>query len=168
MAPVRNTPTSGIGEGRLDESVNHLAVAERLDHALGRAVALVDGDHTPAGREPGADVGDRAVDLATGDRALETLGRHGRLVLVSDIETGIAVVNAVESGATCRDVVTQLAAVIFVQAFLIEGLRVKVEKDMSQLGADSFKVTKWPTMNFGPVNWAKYAKRPPLPATGCC
>ena len=36
-----------------------------------------------------------AADLASGNRAMETLNRHGRLVLVRDLEEGIAVVNAV-------------------------------------------------------------------------
>ena len=69
--------------------------------------------------------------------------------------------NPVRALLTLLGIVIGVTTVITMMA-LIEGLRVKVEKDMSQLGADSFKVTKWPTMNFGPVNWAKYAKRPPL------
>ena len=36
-----------------------------------------------------------AADLATGERALETIGRHGAAVLVDDLDAGIAVINSV-------------------------------------------------------------------------
>ncbi|HYI66538.1 MAG TPA: histidinol dehydrogenase, partial [Candidatus Limnocylindrales bacterium] len=36
-----------------------------------------------------------AADLATGERALETIGRHGATVLVDDLDAGIELINAV-------------------------------------------------------------------------
>ena len=42
-----------------------------------------------------ASLDDAARELATGERALETLGRHGRFVIVASLEQGIEVVNAV-------------------------------------------------------------------------
>lgn len=48
---------------------------------------------------------------------------------------------------------------------LLEGLRVKVNNDFSQLGANVFRVDKWPQgfrFSGGGVDWNKIAKRPPL------
>lgn len=49
---------------------------------------------------------------------------------------------------------------------LLEGLRVKVNKDFSQLGANVFRVDKWPQgFRFGGgnrMNWNKIAQRPAL------
>jgi putative ABC transport system permease protein len=48
---------------------------------------------------------------------------------------------------------------------LLEGLRVKVNKDFSQLGANVFRVDKWPQgfrFGGGGVDWNKVAKRPAL------
>ncbi len=67
-------------------------------------------------------------------------------------------------GNPLRSLLTLLGIVIGVMTVvammsLIEGLRLKVNRDLSFLGANTFQVTKWPT-GFGRVNWAKYAKRP--------
>ena len=48
----------------LDQPRRHVVLAEHLDHALRRPVALVDGDHATAGREVAADVGDHGLDVA--------------------------------------------------------------------------------------------------------
>ena len=55
-----------------------------------------------------------AADLATGERALETLRRHGAAVEVSDIQTGLEVVNAVAAehvSLQCDGAVTLAATV---------------------------------------------------------
>jgi len=55
---------------------------------------------------------------------------------------------------------------VMVMMALLEGLRVKVVKDLSQLGANVFRVDKWPQgIHFGGgdrLNWNRIAKRPPL------
>ena len=48
---------------------------------------------------------------------------------------------------------------------LLEGLRVKVNKDFSQLGANVFRVDKWPQgfrFGGGGIDWNKIARRPAL------
>jgi putative ABC transport system permease protein len=69
-------------------------------------------------------------------------------------------------GNPLRSLLTLLGIVIGVMTVivmmgLIEGLRLKVNNDLSQLGANTFQVSKWP-MGFGRLNWQKYAKRKDL------
>ncbi len=68
--------------------------------------------------------------------------------------------NPLRSLLTLLGIVIGVMTVITMMA-LIEGLRIKVNKDLSQLGANTFVVTKWPS-GFGRVNWQKYAKRKDL------
>jgi putative ABC transport system permease protein len=68
--------------------------------------------------------------------------------------------NPLRSLLTLLGIVIGVTTVITMMA-LIEGLRIKVNKDLSQLGANTFQATKWPT-GFGRINWQKYAKRPDL------
>ncbi len=55
---------------------------------------------------------------------------------------------------------------VMVMMALLEGLRIKVNKDMSQLGANVFRVDKWPQgFRIGggnQFNWNKISKRPSL------
>ncbi len=54
---------------------------------------------------------------------------------------------------------------VMVMMALLEGLRIKVNRDLSQLGANVFRVDKWPQgIRFGGdrLNWNKIAARPPL------
>ncbi|ADO72405.1 ABC transporter permease [Stigmatella aurantiaca] len=66
--------------------------------------------------------------------------------------------NPLRSLLTLLGIVIGVTTVITMMA-LIEGLRIKVNKDLSQLGANTFMATKWP-MGFGRFNWQMYAKRP--------
>src|SRR5687768_10816825 len=68
--------------------------------------------------------------------------------------------NPLRSLLTLLGIVIGVTTVITMMA-LIEGLRIKVNKDLSQLGANTFQATKWPT-GFGRINWQKYAKRPDI------
>ncbi len=69
-------------------------------------------------------------------------------------------------GNPLRSLLTLLGIVIGVTTViammgLIEGLRIKVNNDLSQLGANTFQVSKWPS-GIGRVNWRKYSKRKDL------
>jgi putative ABC transport system permease protein len=66
--------------------------------------------------------------------------------------------NPLRSLLTLLGIVMGVATVVAMMA-LIEGLRLKVNKDLSSLGADVFQVTKWP-VGFGQFDWQKYARRP--------
>jgi putative ABC transport system permease protein len=68
--------------------------------------------------------------------------------------------NPLRSLLTLLGIVIGVATVISMMA-LIEGFRIKMNRDLSQLGANTFQVTKFPS-GFGRFNWAKYAKRPDL------
>ena len=68
--------------------------------------------------------------------------------------------NPLRSLLTLLGIVIGVTTVITMMA-LIEGLRIKVNKDLSQLGANTFAVSKWPS-GFGRINWQKYARRPDL------
>ncbi|QRK07043.1 ABC transporter permease [Archangium violaceum] len=68
--------------------------------------------------------------------------------------------NPLRSLLTLLGIVIGVTTVITMMA-LIEGLRLKVNNDLSQLGANSFQVSKWPS-GFGRVNWRMYAKRKDL------
>lgn len=66
-------------------------------------------------------------------------------------------------GNPLRSLLTLLGIVIGVATFLtlmalLEGLRHKVHNDLSQLGAHTFQVTRWPS-NLGRVDWQRYARR---------
>ena len=69
-------------------------------------------------------------------------------------------------GNPLRSLLTLLGIVIGVTTViammgLIEGLRLKVNNDLSQLGANTFQVSKWPG-GFGRMDWQKYARRKDL------
>ncbi len=65
---------------------------------------------------------------------------------------------------TLLGIVIGVATVMTMMA-LLEGLRLKVNKDLSQLGANVFRVDKWPGgihIGGARMNWNKIAQRPPL------
>jgi putative ABC transport system permease protein len=65
---------------------------------------------------------------------------------------------------TLLGIVIGVATVMTMMA-LLEGLRLKVNKDMSQLGANVFRVDKWPQgvhFGSGSIDWNRIAKRTPL------
>ncbi len=65
---------------------------------------------------------------------------------------------------TLLGIVIGVATVVTMMA-LIEGLRIKVNRDLSQLGANVFRVDKWPAgIHFGGrgIDWQRISKRPPL------
>jgi putative ABC transport system permease protein len=66
--------------------------------------------------------------------------------------------NPLRSLLTLLGIVIGVTTVITMMA-MIEGLRIKVNRDLSFLGANTFQATKWPS-GFGRFNWQKYAKRP--------
>lgn len=69
-------------------------------------------------------------------------------------------VNPLRSLLTLLGVVIGVATVVTMMA-LIEGLRLKVTRDLSQLGANSFTVSKWPGgINFGRMDWRQFQRRP--------
>jgi putative ABC transport system permease protein len=68
--------------------------------------------------------------------------------------------NPLRSLLTLLGIVIGVATVVSMMA-MIEGLRLKVNRDLSQLGADAFQVQKWP-VGFGRFDWNKYARRPNL------
>src|SRR5215218_6957892 len=76
------------------------------------------------------------------------------------LSLGTFVSNPLRSLLTLLGIVIGVATVISMMA-LIEGFRLKMNRDLSSLGANTFQVTKWPS-GFGRFNWAKYAKRPDL------
>ncbi|MBM4320465.1 MAG: ABC transporter permease, partial [Deltaproteobacteria bacterium] len=65
--------------------------------------------------------------------------------------------NLLRSLLTLLGIVIGVATVVSMMA-LIEGLRLKVTRDLSVLGANVFQVTKWP-VGFGRHDWQKYARR---------
>jgi putative ABC transport system permease protein len=69
-------------------------------------------------------------------------------------------VNPLRSMLTLLGVVIGVATVVSMMA-LIEGLRLKVTRDLSQLGANAFTVSKWPGgINFGRIDWRRFQQRP--------
>lgn len=74
------------------------------------------------------------------------------------LSLGTFVSNPLRSLLTLLGIVIGVATVISMMA-LIEGFRIKMNRDLSSLGANTFQVTKFPS-GFGRFNWAKYAKRP--------
>lgn len=71
---------------------------------------------------------------------------------------GTFAANPLRSLLTLLGIVIGVATVVSMMA-MIEGLRLKVNRDLSQLGADAFQVQKWP-VGFGRFDWNKYARRP--------
>src|SRR4051812_33936537 len=69
--------------------------------------------------------------------------------------------NPLRSLLTLLGIVIGVATVIAMMA-LIEGLRMQVNEGLSFLGANGFEISRWPAVNFGPMDWRKYAKRKPL------
>ncbi len=77
---------------------------------------------------------------------------------------GTFAANPLRTMLTLLGIVIGVATVVTMMA-LLEGLRIKVNRDLSQLGANVFRVDKWPQgIRFGGnrMNWDKIAKRPPL------
>ncbi len=69
-------------------------------------------------------------------------------------------VNPLRSLLTLLGVVIGVATVVSMMA-LIEGLRLKVTRDLATLGANAFTVSKWPGgINFGRMDWRHYQARP--------
>jgi len=73
---------------------------------------------------------------------------------------GTFLTNPLRSLLTLLGIVIGVATVVSMMA-LIEGLRLKVNHDLSQLGADAFQVQKFPA-GFGRFDWNKYSRRPDL------
>jgi putative ABC transport system permease protein len=77
---------------------------------------------------------------------------------------GTFVAHPLRTLLTLLGIVIGVSTVMTMMA-LLEGLRVKVNKDFSQLGANVFRVDKWPQgfrFGGGGVDWNKIARRPPL------
>ncbi len=78
---------------------------------------------------------------------------------------GTFIANPLRTMLTLLGIIIGVSTVMTMMA-LLEGLRLKVNKDMSMLGANVFRVDKWPQgMHFGGgdrLNWNKIAARPPL------
>src|SRR5215470_3363536 len=74
------------------------------------------------------------------------------------LSLGTFVSNPLRSLLTLLGIVIGVTTVIAMMA-LIEGLRIKVNRDLSQLGANTFQIQKMP-LGFGRFNWQKFAKRP--------
>src|SRR5205823_6163605 len=77
---------------------------------------------------------------------------------------GTFAANPLRTLLTLLGIVIGVATVVTMMA-LLEGLRVKVNRDLSQLGANVFRVDKWPQgIHFGGnrMNWDRIARRPPL------
>ena len=71
------------------------------------------------------------------------------------------ITNPLRSLLTLLGIVIGVATVVAMMA-LIEGLRHQVNEGLSFLGANGFEVSRWPAVNFGPMDWRKYAKRKPF------
>lgn len=65
--------------------------------------------------------------------------------------------NPLRTLLTLLGIIIGVTTVIAMMA-LIEGLRIKVNRDLSFLGANTFSVSKWPS-GFGRFNWRMYAQR---------
>ena len=77
---------------------------------------------------------------------------------------GTFVAHPLRTMLTLLGIVIGVSTVMTMMA-LLEGLRVKVNKDFSQLGANVFRVDKWPQgfrFGGGGVDWNKISKRPQL------
>lgn len=77
---------------------------------------------------------------------------------------GTFVAHPLRTALTLLGIVIGVSTVMTMMA-LLEGLRVKVNKDFSQLGANVFRIDKWPTgfhFGGGGIDWNRISKRPPL------
>ncbi len=76
---------------------------------------------------------------------------------------GTFAANPLRTLLTLLGIVIGTATVVTMMAML-EGLRVKVNRDFSMLGANTFRVDKWPVgIHFGDrLNWNKIGQRPAL------
>jgi putative ABC transport system permease protein len=77
---------------------------------------------------------------------------------------GTFVAHPLRTMLTLLGIVIGVATVMTMMA-LLEGLRVKVNKDLSQLGANVFRVDKWPQgfrFGGGGIDWNRISKRKPL------
>ncbi|MFZ5442702.1 MAG: ABC transporter permease [Myxococcota bacterium] len=77
---------------------------------------------------------------------------------------GTFVAHPLRTLLTLLGIVIGVSTVMTMMA-LLEGLRVKVNKDFSQLGANVFRVDKWPQgfrFGGGGIDWNRIAKRPAL------
>jgi len=81
------------------------------------------------------------------------------------LAAGTFIAHPLRTALTLLGIVIGVATVMTMMA-LLEGLRLKVNKDLSQLGANVFRVDKWPQgFRFGGgdrLNWNKIAARPVL------
>lgn len=81
------------------------------------------------------------------------------------LAAGTFAAHPLRAALTLLGIVIGVATVMTMMA-LLEGLRLKVNKDLSQLGANVFRLDKWPQgFRFGGgdrINWNKIAARPPL------
>jgi len=59
------------------------------------------------------------------------------------------------------------AATVVAMMSMLEGLRLKMNGDFAMLGSSAFQVQKWPAINLGGHDWAKYQKRPDLTRAQC-
>jgi putative ABC transport system permease protein len=69
--------------------------------------------------------------------------------------------NPLRSLLTLLGIVIGVATVVAMMSML-EGLRLKLNGDFAMLGSAAFQVQKWPPINLGGSDWAKYQKRPDL------
>jgi putative ABC transport system permease protein len=77
---------------------------------------------------------------------------------------GTFLANPLRTLLTLLGIMIGVTTVVTMMA-LLEGLSVKVNRDLSQLGANVFRVDKWPVgIRFGGnrMNWNKIGNRPPL------
>lgn len=77
---------------------------------------------------------------------------------------GTFIAHPLRTMLTLLGIVIGVSTVMTMMA-LLEGLRVKVNKDMSQLGANVFRVDKWPQgfrFGGGGIDWNRISKRPVL------
>jgi putative ABC transport system permease protein len=80
------------------------------------------------------------------------------------LAVGTFVAHPLRTLLTLLGIVIGVATVMVMMA-LLEGLRVKVNKDLGQLGANVFRVDKWPQgLHFGGsgIDWNRISRRPPL------
>ncbi|MBX7099440.1 MAG: ABC transporter permease [Myxococcaceae bacterium] len=72
--------------------------------------------------------------------------------------------NLLRSLLTLLGIVIGVATVVTMMA-LLEGLKLKVVKDFAQLGANTFRIDKWPTgfrVGNGGIDWKRVSSRPRL------
>jgi putative ABC transport system permease protein len=91
-------------------------------------------------------------------RSLRFIGLWDNLRLA----LGTLAANPLRSLLTLLGVVIGVTTVVTMMA-LVEGLRVRVTTDLSNLGANVFSVSKWPGgFNVGRMDWRRFQRRPKL------